>query len=405
MRTRVKISAFLTVASAVLLVPLLPSGAAGATGLNFELVAKVSSPTALTSHPSDPDRILMTERRGKVRVIERGTLKSRPLLDISRRVNSTWVEQGLLGIAMAPDYRESRRFYILFTRTDGDLVVEEWRTRSDNRDVADTSSRRQVIRIPSVAERGSHNGGVLRFLGEKLFITVGDGNDPGDYLSLAQNPFSLRGKILRIVPRPDRNLGRPYSIPTDNPFTDGSGRPEVFATGLRNPHALFFHRDPKGGPVEATVYDVGHLRFEEVNHLRLSSLEGANFGWKIWEGLERYDCGAKCPNATDEPPGLQTVRPVHVYGRAPDRCAVIGGPVVRDRSLVGLTGRLLFGDYCSSTFQRALPSTDSLDPVSPVPVKLPYSGFPRINGINEDATGRIYVLIGSGQVLRLRQGR
>jgi glucose/arabinose dehydrogenase len=382
-----------------------PAAGIAKTKLDFRLVTKVESPTALTSHPSSPERLLVTERRGRVRVIERGRLRPRPMLDLRGRVNSTWVEQGLLGIALPPDHKRTRRFYIMFTRSDGDLLVEEWKTRARRPNLADPSSRRRVIRIPRVAEKGNHNGGVLRFRGRNLFITVGDGNDPGDYLNRAQDPYSLRGKVLRIDPRRNAALGKPYRIPAGNPFADGSGRPEVFATGLRNPHALFFHRRP-GKPAEVTIYDVGQLRFEEVNHLQLRSLRGANFGWNVWEGRERYDCDVKCPNGTE---GTQTASPVtwpvHVYEHTPSKCAVIGGPVVRDRSLRGLTGRLIFGDFCSPVFSSALPSIEKLDPVRSIAVKLPISGFPAINAINEDARGRIYVLSNRGQVLALRKAR
>lgn len=389
---------------ALLLVTLGPSAdQTGAAKLDFQLVARIESPTALTSHHGSPARILVTERRGRVRVIERGVLRRRPMLDISSRVAAVKVEQGLLGIAISPDYETSRRFYIMLTRRDGDLVVEEWKTQSRRPRLADPSSRREVIRIPRVADTGNHNGGALRFFGRRLFITVGDGSNPGDIFNQAQDPNSLRGKILRIVPRTNRSTGLPYRIPSDNPFLIGSGRPEVFATGLRNPHSLHFHRGPDGS-AEASIYDVGQFRYEEVNHLALEALSGANFGWKAWEGFARYDCGdQRCPNPTASIP-LDPVWPVHAYGRD-QGCAVIGGPVVRDPTLTGLTGRLLFSDFCSGSFWKARPSTERLDPVRPVGIKLPTLQFPAVNAINEDAAGRIYVLSNRDKVYRLQASK
>jgi glucose/arabinose dehydrogenase len=384
---------------ALLVALCVPAGDSLAAQLKLDLVANVSGPTALASDRGSPGRILITERRGQVRVLERGVLRRRPLLDIQSRVNSDAIEQGLLGIALPPDHARSRRFYIMFTRLDGDLVVEEWATRPRRPNLVDRSSRRQVIRIPRETGYANHNGGTLRFLGEKLFVSVGDGSNPGDILNRAQDPGSLRGKILRIVPRPDRKLQRPYRIPADNPFVGGLGRPEVFAVGLRNPHAMHFHRKPDGSR-EVTIYDVGQYRFEEVNHLPLRSLKGANFGWKAWEGLARYDCGSVCPNPTSEVPA-DPVFPVHTYGRD-QGCAIIGGPVVRDRSLTGLTGRLLFSDFCTANFWQARPSTVGLDPVEQLALKVPGQTVPLVNAVNEDAKGRIFVLSNRNLVYRLR---
>lgn len=375
----------------------------GAAKLNFRLVAKIEGPTALTSHKSSPARLLVTERRGRIRVIEGGVLRRRPLLDIRSRIAADRVEQGLLGVAFSPDYGRSRRFYIMLTRHDGDLLVEEWRTLRRQPELADPSSRRELIRIPRVANTGNHNGGALRFFGSRLFITVGDGSNPGDIFNQAQDPNSLRGKILRIIPEADRSTGRPYRIPPDNPFISGAGRPEVFATGLRNPHSLHFHRRPSGS-AEASIYDVGQFRYEEVNHLTLEALSGANFGWKAWEGFARYDCGDQlCPNSTASIP-LDPVWPVHAYGRD-QGCAVIGGPVVRDRALTGLTARLLFSDFCTGNFWKARPSTERLSPVRSLDIKLPVRGFPAVNAINEDAAGRIYVLSNRDEVYRLQASK
>lgn len=91
-----------------------------------------------------------------------------------------------------------------------------------------------------------------------LYIGTGDGGGAYDLPENAQNKNVLLGKLLRIDPR--RNGDKPYSIPSDNPFVGGNGKPEIYSYGLRN---LFrFSFDSKTGML--IIGDVGQDRYEEV---------------------------------------------------------------------------------------------------------------------------------------------
>jgi glucose/arabinose dehydrogenase len=381
----------------------------------FRLAARVNSPTALTYAPGPKKVVFLTERRGLVRVLHEGKLLKRPFLDIRNRVSSKWIEQGLLGIAFPPDYLNTRRFYLFYTALNGDIRIDEFK-RSPSRQLrANPASRRTVLRIPELKDGAGHNGGAMRFLHQMLFVTIGDGGNPGDEFNQAQDLTSLRGKILRIDPRPDPETGGGYRSPADNPFANGPGRDEIFAYGLRNPHALSIHRNALGEP-HFIITDVGQRRYEEVNHVPLSRLSGANFGWKMYEGLEPYNCGpALCPNGDelpppDAPPGTSPpgtsppalTWPVFVYPHS-EGCAVIGGPVIRDPALGELTGRWIAGDFCVKGLHTFNPGSSLLTD------RLPLGAFPpsgkgrsaAINGFGEDAWGRVYVFDNHGGVYRL----
>jgi glucose/arabinose dehydrogenase len=376
----------------------------------FQPVAKVRSPTALTYAPGQKGVVFVTERKGLVRVILRGKLLKRPFLDISKRVISDWVEQGLLGIAFPPDYRQTRRFYVFYTAVNGTVKIEEFRRSARQPLVANPASRRTILRIPVLDDRGNHNGGAMKFVGKTLFLTVGDGGDPGDAFNQAQNLGSLRGKILRINPRRDQRTGRGYRIQAGNPLIGKPGRDEILAYGLRNPHAFSIYRDASRS-YHAVVTDVGQLRFEEVNNLPLGQLSGANFGWKMYEGMEPYNCGADlCPNGVgptpagglpeDLPPDL--IWPDFVYPHT-DGCAVIGGPVIRDPAMGELTGRLIIGDFCVNKIRTFDPAGASLSDRRPLGAYLPpgQGRSANLNGFGEDAWGRVYAFSNFGGIYRL----
>lgn len=380
------------------------------TGPVFRLAAEVRSPTALTYAPDQKNAVFLTERRGRVRVLSGGKLLKRPFLDIQKLVSTKWIEQGLLGIAFPPDYGASRRFYLFYTALNGTIKVDEFKRFPRRQLVADPASRRTVLRIPELTDGGGHNGGAMRFLGRMLFVTVGDGGNPGDRFNKAQDLNSLRGKLLRIDPRPDRSTGRNYRVPADNPFVERPGRDEIFAYGLRNPHAMSVYRNGLGEP-HFIITDVGQRRYEEVNNVPLRLLSGANFGWKMFEGLEPYNCGpALCPNGgdpptADPPPGTSQPAltwPAYVYPHT-EGCAVIGGPVIRDPALGELTGRWIAGDFCVKGIHTLNPEAGLLTDRRLLDADLPTAEgrSTAINGFGEDASGRVYVFNNYGAVYRL----
>lgn len=377
------------------------SPAAAAPKFTLKQVVKADQPTVVTSAPGQRRALYVAERRGKIRIVRRGKLVRRPFLSLTGWIRSMYIEQGLLGLTFAPDYRTSRRFYVHYTNRAGHIVVAEYR-RSPRRPLrANPRSRRVLLKIPQVIDGGGHNGGMLRFLGNQLYISVGDGNNPGDAAGNAQNLDSLRGKILRINPRPGKAGGR-YRIPAGNPLAGQPGRDEIFAWGLRNPHTFSFFQ-PEAGPRQMVITDVGQGRFEEINYLPWSSAKGGNFGWKYYEGFLPYDCGPDlCPNSAPLPATLPPlIVPALAYSHS-EGCAVIGGPVVTDPGLPSLRGRIIYGDFCMGRLRSAAPASPATDD-QPLGIPTPpgEGKHPALNGIGTGARGHIYIFSNFGPVYRL----
>jgi len=150
-------------------------------------------------------------------------------------------------------------------------------------------------------------------------------------LNLAQNPFLLWGKVLRIDVN-SRSGALPYGIPKDNPFVGKEGhRPEVWALGLRNPWSIHWDMQTK------TLFcaDVGQNMREEINVI----VKGGNYGWSFREGSIAFPS-----NHRDPPANAKFVEPIFDYDRTLG-LSVSGGIVYRGKAVPSLRGSYLFGDW------------------------------------------------------------
>ncbi len=352
-----------------------------ARGVRLVRVGRFSQPVALAAPPRDRRRVFVVEQAGRIRVVRDGRTLARPFLDLRGDVVSGG-EQGLLGLAFAPDYAESGRFYVYYTAAgSGANTVAELRAASPDR--ADPSTRRVLI-----AQRdteSNHNGGQLAFGPDGLlYVGMGDGggaNDQHGARGNAQDLGTLLGKLLRIDPTPSGS--RPYTIPPDNPFVGRAGaRGEIYAYGLRNPWRFSFDGDA------IAIADVGQNAVEEIDYVPLRRLRGANFGWRPWEGDRR--------NVDEPAPGH--VRPVLTKTHDDGWCSITGGYVVRDPRLPALRGRYVYGDFCLGRLRsvRLRPGGARGDRA--------IAGLPRVPNLSsfgEDARRRVYVLSLDGPVYRL----
>ena len=362
--------AFPASASAAALVPLAPSSSWG------------SEPIHAASPPGDP-RLFVVERGGAVRIVADGVPVAMPFLTVPNV--DTAGERGLLSIVFPPDYTTSGLFYVFTVAKvadafggPGDVRVVEY-SRSANPDLADPASARLVLSRAHSAT--NHNGGQLVFGPDgHLYVTIGDNATASN----AQDLSNDLGKILRIDPR-EQPGGAPFGVPASNPFVGVSGAmPEIYALGLRNPYRASF---TPGG--DLVLPDVGQTTWEEVNLGKATGtsaatgLAGANLGWPNCEGF----CTPPNPSFAD---------PVFQYGHGPTPpettgCAIIGGHVVRDPALTGLTGRYLYGDVCREDLRSldlAMPGAD------PRPAGLSLDAGVPI-GFGEDGRGCIYVMAAS----------
>jgi glucose/arabinose dehydrogenase len=370
-----------------------PSGAAAAT---LQPVGDFEEPIFVTSDPGNPDRLFVVERRGRVERVEGGTVSL--FVDLRSQVGcggGCGGERGLLSIALAPDFDASGRLYVDYANDgDGTIHVDEL-TAGPGHLSASASSLRPLLSIPHPGA-SNHNGGQLQFGPEgDLFASTGDGGGSNDEFHNAQDLTKPLGKLLRIQPDP---AGPPpfYRVPADNPFAGvGGDYGPIWSYGLRNPFRFSFDR-LSGNLV---IADVGQNAREEVDLAPAPGLgRGNNYGWNCREGLIAGP-------ATDPQCGSPTsplVSPVFDYTHTPDpdlggedRCAIIGGYVVRDSSLGSLYGRYLYGDLCNGDLR-------SLDLTNPFASdRTEHLMVPNLNSFGEDSCGRVYAVSGDGPVSRL----
>jgi hypothetical protein len=346
------------------------------------------APLYVTSPPGDPGRLMVVEQGGRIMVVRGGRKLARPFLDISGRVTAGG-EEGLLSVAFPPDYQRSRRFYVYYTAAGGaDNRIVEFRRSATNPDRGVASSARLVLAMPNL--EANHNGGLMLFGRDGLmYVGTGDGgggNDQHGARGNAQDLGSPLGKILRIDPR--ASGGRPYRIPSSNPFVGRAGaRGEVYAYGLRNPWRFSFDRSTG----DLSIGDVGQNTIEEIDFVRAGRGRGANFGWRPWEGRLRL---------FNEPaPGA--VFPVITHSHASGFCSIIGGYVVRDPAVPSLAGRYVYSDLCDGRIRAARLRAGRR--TRGRPLDLPT--LSQVSSFGEDGRGRVYVTSLAGPVYRLSAPR
>jgi glucose/arabinose dehydrogenase len=305
-------------------------------GFRQEIVARgLSFPSACAFLPDG--RILVAEKKGLIRVVSRGRLLRRPLVDLRARV-SDYAYRGLLAVEPDPRFRANGYLYVLYVVRRG--PGETPTTVRVSRIATRSARRRETVVAGGIPCDRVHCGGDLAFAPDgSLLISTGDGwtGDPGfNRRALrAQSLNSLAGKLLRITP-----AGR--GLP-DNPFWDGdagSKASRIWAYGLRNP----FRFTLRPGDATPIVGDVGWNRWEEIDAVA----RGANLGWPCFEGPERppeYAEHPVCRALYARGPGA-VQRAVVAYHRG----SVTGGAFYTGRAYPPeYRGAYFYGDWSRST--------------------------------------------------------
>lgn len=339
----------------------------------------INEPTGLYQAPDGT--WWATDQTGKVLRFENSNAaQPQTVLDITDRVSDAGNEEGLLGLAFAPDFVTSRVLYLYYSAANPRRSVLSRFVANGPGGTITPASEAVIMTVDQPFS--NHNGGQIAFGPDGfLYIALGDGGSGNDPQGNGQNLGTLLGSILRIdVSRTQGNLA--YAVPADNPFAGRSGaRAEIWAYGLRNPWRFSFDR--ANGQLWAA--DVGQSAREEVNLIT----RGGNYGWAIMEGNQCLQ-GNNCDRT-----GLTL--PIIDYARAGGRCSVTGGFVYRGGAIPALQGAYVYGDFCSGEV-----------------FALRYDGervteqdtLARLNGqlstFAQDAQGEIYALsYGNGAIFKL----
>lgn len=294
------------------------------------------------------DRMLVTERNGKVRVILNGILQEKPLKTFEDV--SAGGEEGLMGLTLDPDYANNKFLYISYAYDNGDnLNVKVVRFKDEDEKL--TGEKLIIDGIP--AER-YHAGCRIKFGPDgKLYITTGDAGER----DLAQDKDNLFGKILRINPD--------GTVPDDNPYPDNP----VWSYGHRNPQGIDWYPgtdvlfSTEHGP---SGFD-GPGGGDEVNIIE----KGGNYGWPVVSHKKSAE-------------GM--ISPVLEFTPA---IAPASGMFYRSDSIPGYKNNFFFGCLRGKGIVRVI-----LNDKNPREIisfeKADLSGIGRIRDITEGPDGAIY---------------
>ncbi|MEZ5306379.1 MAG: PQQ-dependent sugar dehydrogenase [Pyrinomonadaceae bacterium] len=297
----------------------------------------LSSPVYITNAGDGTNRLFVLQQRGLILVVEPGSTIPSTFMNLTGTVSSSGSERGLLGLAFHPDFENNSYFFVNYTRaSDGATVIARYKAINGNT-TGDAASAVILLTIPQ--DFSNHNGGNIAFGPDNnLYIGMGDGGSANDPNNRAQNIESMLGKMLRITPNLNADVGNtPYTNPPDNPYVGVAGLDEIYAIGLRNPYRWSFDA---GGNHDLWVADVGQNAIEEVDKVTL----GGNYGWRVYEGN----------SCTNNDPGLCTpsnyIAPIFQYSHTASRCSITGGYVYRGTRRTFPTGSYIYADYCTGEY-------------------------------------------------------
>lgn len=225
-------------------------------GVRFrvETVAgSLSIPWAMQFAPDG--RLFLTERAGRVRIVNPGTSASQVALTLSDVFAQG--EAGALGLALDPAFAENRLVYLYYTAALGSGGGVNRIVRY--REVDGVLGERAVL-VDNIPAAQIHDGGRLRFGPDGLLYAS---NGDAANTTLPQDLASLAGKIIRVNPD--------GTSPRDNPFGG-----LIYSYGHRNPQGFDWH--PVTGDMWASEH--GPTGNDEVNVIR----PGMNYGWPRIEG-------------------------------------------------------------------------------------------------------------------------
>lgn len=355
-------------------------------------------PVDLVAMSGESDRVLVVELGGLVVAVTGAGRDPVPFLNLVTRVTALQGEQGLFSVAIEPStvgerFGRPRFVFAAYTeRGSDDLLV----SRFPLEEVSQTATSTEEAVILRIAmPEPFHHGGQLAF-GHDGMLYVGVGNGESSNHFLHERPWSspslasLRGKVLRLDVSGGWEAPKGYFVPSDNPYVTTPGaRPEIFASGFRNPWKFSFDR------VSGALYlaDVGNDRYEEINIVTA----GGDYGWPSREGPECQALpdapGLVDPDCDNKTFAAPLIGYPHLAIDPAGGQAVTGGVVSRDPGLPELLGAYIYGDFVVGRIWALLPGAQT-------PVEL-LSATPGITALAHGPADELLVAVISGTVARM----
>lgn len=231
--------------------------------------------------------ILITERRGNLRLLRDGVLLPDPVAGLPP------IDQhgqgGLLDVTLDPDFAENRLVYLSYAgRGDDGYSTEVLRGRLEGDALVDVEV---IFRAVPKTDSKRHFGSRLLFGPDgKLYVSLGDRGDRPS----AQDLSSHNGSLLRLNPD--------GSVPADNPFVGRDGaQPEIWTYGNRNMQGMALRANG-----QIWTHEHGPQGGDEVNLMRA----GVNYGWPVITYGRNYGIGTKIGEGTEK---AGMAQPVHIW--------------------------------------------------------------------------------------------
>lgn len=261
------------------------------------LATNLNEPTEMTV--LDDGKILFTERKGNVKMYfpDKDTVTVIATLNVH-----TEFEDGLMGVALDPEFTANHWVYLYYSPAGGKSVQHLSRFElTDNK--LNMESEIVMMEVPVQRVECCHTGGSIEFGAHRnLFLSTGDdtnpfhsdgygpiderlGRKPWDGQRSSGNTNDLRGKILRITPQADGT----YTIPDGNlfPKDDPKSKAEIYVMGCRNPYRIaidqktgYLYWGDVGPDAGEDNADRGTRGYDEINQAR----EPGFFGWPYFVG-------------------------------------------------------------------------------------------------------------------------
>ena len=213
----------------------------------------LSQPWAIAFLPDGG--MLVTERPGRLRVVRDGVLDPHAISGVPEV--RTDGNGGLMDVALHPNFSENGLVYLTYTKP----VENGWGAPAlavGRLEAGALTEVRDLVVTEAYEGNSGLNGRVAFGRDGKVYMSTG-----GRVGDAAQDPMSLRGKVLR--------LEDDGTVPADNPFVNRAYRPEIYTLGHRNTLGLMLH--PQTG--ELWQHENGPNGGDEVNILA----PGRNYGW------------------------------------------------------------------------------------------------------------------------------
>lgn len=349
-------------------------------------------PNNLVGIPDGSGRVLVTERRGLVRIVNPATasVAAMPFLDLTASVSTTG-KRGLLGFALAPDFATSGIFYVMLNTPTNQFELRRYTTVAGNRDRGDPASGSVVLSFPFPATWWL--GGWIGFGPDNmLYVTIGSGDTAGTE--------PLRGKVLRIDPRTDAfpaDAARNYAIPADNPLPAGLPA-ETWAAGFLDPRRTSV--DPFNGTVwvgsSGVRFGRGYADQEsDVDMIRRQDAGG------VWVGRPGRLAGGPPPVLG---PGQYTSIFHTFAGISMFTGWDLSGGLVYRGPIEALQGRYIFGflDSSDGGYIRSIRAAAVVqNQLAAVTYPTGFGETGPVVAFGEDEIRNLYVLYASGNIFKI----